>query len=80
MTSCPDDLHIEIDLKDDAAGVQTGEMDRLRIIERTGIGSADAMIVNLFIQSKYAFIVSGDADIKFAMDRLKPKDKSIVTP
>lgn len=54
--------------------------DAVNIIEKTGIGSADAMIVNLFIRSKYAFIVSGDADIAFAVERLKPANKSIVTP
>jgi len=50
------------------------------IIEKTGIGSADAMIVNLLLQSKYGFIVSADADIVFAMEKILPGNKFVVTP
>jgi len=64
-------LHLENELKWE---------DVVRIIERTGIGSADAMIVNLLIQSKYNFIVSGDSDIIFALERINPENKFVVAP
>ncbi len=38
------------------------------------------MIVNLLIQSKYGFVVSNDADIVFAIERLKPDGKFIIVP
>ena len=66
-----DASHLDHELKwDDAVG----------IIERTGIGSADAMIVNLLLQSRYNFIVSADADITFAMAQLNPDGKYVVSP
>lgn len=54
--------------------------DAVAIIEKTGIGSADAMIVNLLIQSKYQFIVSADSDIVFAMKKLNPQNKFVIVP
>ena len=54
--------------------------DAVAIIEKTGIGSADAMIVNLLIQSRYQFMVSGDSDIAFAIKRLKLRNKFVVLP
>lgn len=54
--------------------------DAVAIIEKTSIGSADAMIVNLLIQSKYQFMVSADSDIAFAMKKLNPQNKFLVTP
>ena len=63
--------HLENELKWD---------DAVSIIEKTGIGSADAMIVNLLIQSKYSFIVSADADIVFALKKINPKNKFVIAP
>ena len=54
--------------------------DAVDIIEKTSIGSADAMIVNLLIQSKYQFMVSADSDIAFAMKKLKPQNKFLIVP
>lgn len=54
--------------------------DAVSIIEKTGIGSADSMIINLLIQSKYQFVVSGDADMSFAIAKLKPIEKFVVAP
>jgi predicted nucleic acid-binding protein len=54
--------------------------DAVAIIEKTGIGSADAMIVNLLLKSKYSFIVTADSDIVFAMQRLSPPNKFVVAP
>ena len=34
------------------------------IVGRSGIGSSDAMIVNLFIKSKFSLIVTADSDVK----------------
>jgi hypothetical protein len=56
------------------------ERKRATLSERHRIGSADAMIVNLLIQSKYNFIVSGDADIMFAMERINPENKFVIAP
>lgn len=66
-----DSQHLENELKWE---------DTVRIIEKTGIGSADAMVVNLLIQSKYNFVVSSDADIIFALDRLNLENKFVVGP
>jgi predicted nucleic acid-binding protein len=52
--------------------------DAVSIIERTGIGSADAMIVNLLFQSRYHFLVSADSDMAFAMKKLGPANKFVV--
>lgn len=54
--------------------------DAVSIIEKTGIGSADAMIINLLIQSKYQLLASADSDIAFAMTKLKPDDKYLIVP
>ncbi len=66
-----DSAHLENELK---------WSDTVSTIEKTGIGSADAMIVNLFIQSKYQFIVSADSDVAFAMKKLNPQNKFVVVP
>lgn len=66
-----DSAHLEGELK---------WSDAVSIIERTSIGSADAMIVNLLIHSRYQFMVSADSDITFAMKKLNPQNKFVIVP
>jgi hypothetical protein len=40
------------------------------IIGRFAIGSADAMIINFFLCSKFPLIVTGDEDVAYAVERL----------
>ena len=50
------------------------------IIGRFGIGSADAMIINFFLCSKFPVIVTGDEDMAYAVERLARGDKYILMP
>tara|TARA_B110001454_G_scaffold28073_1_gene27440 strand:+ start:32321 stop:32914 length:594 start_codon:yes stop_codon:yes gene_type:complete len=67
---------------EDSAHLENGLSwnDAIAIVEKTGIGSADAMIVNLLTQSKYQFLASADSDIAFAMKKLSLRDKFVVVP
>lgn len=50
------------------------------IMGRFGIGSADAMIVNFFLCSKFPVIITGDEDVAYAVERLSNGTKYIVVP
>lgn len=50
------------------------------IIGRFGIGSADAMIVNFFLCSKFPLIITGDKDVAYAVERLSDGTKYVVVP
>ena len=47
-------------------------------MEKTVIGSADAMIINLLNKSKYSLIASMDEDVQYAIDRLGMDDKFLL--
>jgi hypothetical protein len=54
--------------------------DMLDIIGNSGIGSSDAMIINLFLQSKLPLIVTADSDVKDTVISMMPTDKYILAP
>jgi len=54
--------------------------DMIDIMGRFGIGSADAMIVNFFLCSKFPLLVTGDEDVAFAVERLSGGSKFVLFP
>jgi predicted nucleic acid-binding protein len=46
--------------------------DMLDIVGKTGMGSTDAMIVNLFLKSKLSMIISTDNDVPGAVEKMLP--------
>lgn len=53
--------------------------DALDIVGRFGIGSADAMIVNLFLKSKFPLLVTADRQMFDAVETLSDGKKLILT-
>ncbi len=47
---------------------------------RFGIGSADAMIVNFFLCSKFPVIITGDEDVAYTVERLSDGEKYVIVP
>lgn len=54
--------------------------DMASIVGRYGIGSFDAMIINLFINSKFSIIATADRDLAYVIDELKPENKFVCVP
>jgi len=54
--------------------------DATRIIGKYGIGSSDAMIVNLFMCSKFPIIVTTDRDVAHAVSRMSKSGKYVLAP
>lgn len=54
--------------------------DMASIVGRTGVGSFDAMIINLFVNSRFTGIITADREIAYAVDSLKPDGKFVVVP
>jgi predicted nucleic acid-binding protein len=54
--------------------------DALKIMGKSGIGSADAMIVNLFFHSNLPVIVSTDSDVKKSILMMNPTEKYVLSP
>ena len=50
------------------------------LMARFGIGSADAMIVNFFLNSKFPLLVTGDDDIVFVIAKLANNKKYVLCP
>lgn len=56
------------------------EWDKMTLlIERYGIGSSDAMIINFFLSTKFTFIVTADADVAYCMSNVTT-DKACIIP
>ncbi|MCM0606588.1 MAG: hypothetical protein KA715_10900 [Xanthomonadaceae bacterium] len=55
-------------------------IDMVDIVGRTGIGTSDAMIINLFLKSKLPLIVTADADVRDSVASMMPKNKFILAP
>ena len=47
---------------------------------RFGIGSFDAMIINLFLNSKFSMMVTADRDLVYVIEALKPDGKFVCIP
>lgn len=54
--------------------------DMTTLVGQFGIGSFDAMIINLFLNSKFSALVTADKDIAYVISSLKPKDKFVIVP
>ncbi len=50
------------------------------IVGRFGIGSFDAMIINLFLNSNFAALITADREIAYVLNALKPSGKFVVVP
>lgn len=49
------------------------------IIENTAIGSADAMILNLFDKSKYRLLASFDSDLAYGLEKMGMDNKYLIS-
>lgn len=54
--------------------------DAVELMSTEGLSSSDAMIVNMFQASKFEAILSSDADVGTAVERLKREDKICILP
>lgn len=64
------------------SGFLTGPVeweDTIALIETYGIGTSDAMIVNIFLKSVLPFMVTADSDVAYCMASIE-SDKVIVVP
>lgn len=52
----------------------------INIIETYGISSSDAMIINMFLCSKFNFILTNDREVARIIDMLNIKDKFVIVP
>lgn len=54
--------------------------DMASIVGRFGVGSFDAMIINLFLNSKFSLMVTADRDLAYVIEALKPEQKFVCVP
>lgn len=54
--------------------------DMASIVGRFGVGSFDAMIINLFLNSKFSVMVTADKDLVYVIEFLKPNNKYVCIP
>ncbi|OYZ21257.1 MAG: hypothetical protein B7Y39_09500 [Bdellovibrio sp. 28-41-41] len=54
--------------------------DMASIVGRFGVGSFDAMIINLFLNSKFSMMVTADRDLVYVIEAMKPDDKFVCIP
>lgn len=52
----------------------------IELMSSEGLSSSDAMIVNMFQASKFEVILSSDADVGTAVERIKREDKICILP
>jgi hypothetical protein len=52
----------------------------VQIMGRSGIGSSDAMILNLFVCSRLPLIVTTDEDVAYTLERLGTAGKYVLAP
>ncbi len=52
----------------------------VKLVERFGLGSMDAMILNLFRCSTLSVLLTADEDLAYAAEKLKLKDKFVFVP
>jgi hypothetical protein len=50
------------------------------IVGKMGIGSSDAMIINLFLQSTIPIMVTADNDVKKTLLKFSPQGKVVLAP
>lgn len=54
--------------------------DAIKLIEQQGLGSADAMILNMFLVSKFDAIATSDREVAVTLKRLNPRQKLCFVP
>lgn len=54
--------------------------DMASILGRFGVGSFDAMIINLFLNSKFSVMITADRNVAYVIDTLKPEQKFVCLP
>jgi hypothetical protein len=54
--------------------------DMASIVGRFGIGSFDAMIVNLFLNSNFAGMITADREIAYVLECIRPDGKCVIIP
>jgi len=50
------------------------------IIGKFGIASSDAMIINLFLNTKLSAIITADEEIAYVIEQIKPPGKFVIVP
>lgn len=50
------------------------------LVGRFGIGSFDAMILNLFLNSKFTGLITADKEVAYVIERLSPRGKAVIIP
>lgn len=68
---------------DDSSEWLTGQLtwnEMASIVGRFGIGSFDAMIINLFLNSKFAALITADREIAYVLNSMKTDGKFVVVP
>ncbi len=69
--------------EDDKPDWLVGELtwpDMASIVGRFGIGSFDAMIINLFLNSSFVGLVTADREIAYVIECIKPDGKCVIVP
>lgn len=54
--------------------------DMIDIVGKSGIGTSDAMIINLFLKSKLPLIVTADSDVRDTVISMMPHNKYVLAP
>lgn len=54
--------------------------DMATIVGRFGVGSFDAMIINLFLNSKFSLMLTADRDLAYVIETLEPDQKLVCVP
>ncbi|MDZ4676316.1 MAG: hypothetical protein SGI74_02310 [Oligoflexia bacterium] len=73
-------LSVREEDKDDWLQTELKWDDVASLVGRFGFGSFDAMIVNLFVNSKFAAIITADREIAYAIESLGLEDKFAIIP
>lgn len=54
--------------------------DAIKLIEQQGLSSSDAMILNMFLVSKFEALITSDSEIAITLKRLRPEQKLCFVP
>ena len=54
--------------------------DMEKIVGLYGVGSFDAMIINLFLNSNFSIMVTADRDLTYVIRKMTPKNKFVCVP
>jgi len=68
---------------DDPPDWLTGEVsweNMASLVGRYGIGSFDAMIINLFLNSRFSALITADRDVAYTIERLNQAGKFAIVP